>query len=250
MPTELAKLSKSEMKLMGALLSGENKAIEISIPDDLAPKTAVEWSKLTASLLDKNDGERAILLQVAGRLHFLARNNPKILEESGCENLSEYEDRILNCRDHRTTIWKYSSAYKAFPELTLAAAATIGTTNLARAAKIANGASESQKAEILEHAKEAPEKFKEWAEEKSGLSAPGATTGAMFQLFGSKEQVDELKEFLADEGFRGHSGSDHPLSMILSAIKEASTEWAKQEDDGEDVEDEATSPGDAAEGDW
>ena len=250
MPTELAKPSKPELKLIGELLSGQNRSIEIAIPTDLAPKVAIEWSRLTASLLDKNDSERAILLHVAGRLHYLARNNKEILKEADCKDLLEYEDRILKCRNHHTTIYKYSMGYETFPQLTIEAAAQIGTTNLERATKIAKTASEAQKQKILEKATLPVPEFKEWVEKESGLSAPGATTGAMFQLFGSKEQVEELKEWLANDEFRGHSGSDHPRTMILGAIQEAHTEWRKKEDDGEDVEDEAQLPGDAAEADW
>lgn len=225
--TDLVKFSKTESELLAEIRAWKDQPIEVSIPEDTDPKTVVRWSKIGSSLIDKNDSERAILLQILGRLHFLARTNPAILEAAKCENLKEYEETVLVCRNHRATVYKFSSAYKALPELTPADAAEIGSTNLEIAAKVTpKDASASQRKKIIAKAKElSTEQFREWAEGESGVSSKGATSTDSFTLIGSGEEIREFKEFLAMPGFREHAGTDRPIAMVLAAIKESSTEW-------------------------
>jgi hypothetical protein len=233
--SELQKLSKTESELLGELLSGKNESLEVSIPDDLSPKKAVQWSMAAASLLDRRDSEMAVLLCAMGRLHYLARINPAILKEAGVETVKDYEDNVLKCRQHRATIWKYSSAYREFPAMTPDEAGAIGTTNLVLASKVAKGKSPRQKAEIIEKAKESPEKFREFLEGPSGHAAPGDTTGATFPLYGSAAQIGEFKEWLADKRFMAYAESNHAIEMVLAAIHGSSCEWPLSGDVPEDA---------------
>ncbi len=219
----LTKLGKQQVQRLTEL---RDSPIEAIIPDDTTAKEVVEWGRTLASLYDRNDGERAIILHSMGRIHFMARMNPAVLEEAECATMTEYEDKILKCRDHRSTIWKISSGYKAFPGLTPKDIADIGTTNLERASKIADGKSPKQKKEIIAKAKELPtEEFKVWVEEESGHSAKGATTGATFPLIGSLEEITNLKEDLAEQMFIVWVGSNRPMDMIAQAINESKSEW-------------------------
>lgn len=223
--TELTKLTKTESELLGELLSGKNESLEVSIPDDLSPKKAVQWSKAAASLLDRRDGEMAVLLCAMGRLHYLARVNPAILKEAGVETVKDFEDTVLKCKNHRATVWKFSAAYKEFPEMTPDLAGAIGTTNLVLASNHAKGKSKQQKAKILEKAQESPAKFREFLEGPSGHAAPGDTTGGMFPLYGSSAQLAELREWLADPRFMSYAESKNAIEMLLASIHGSSCEW-------------------------
>jgi hypothetical protein len=236
---DLTKTTKTELELIDKLLSGHNQSLEILIPEDLDPKKAVKWSKAAASLMDKKDGEVAVLLQCMARLHYLARTNPEILKEADCESIAEYEDKVLRCKQHRSTIWKFSRAYKAFPSLTPDQAAEIGTENLDRAAKVATsvGASDAQKATILEKAKTLTvDKFKVFIEEESGLSGKGETTSASLTLTGSKAEIDEIKGHFLNPRFIIHAGTDHPIGMLLNVIHESEPGWPHEEDEPKSVQ--------------
>lgn len=225
-PTELTKLSKTEQELMGEILSGKNKAIEISIPDDLPAKTIVKYTMSVSSLLHKNEGEKAVLIAVLGRLHFLARTNAEVLKEAECETLGDFEKLIGGSGASRSSIWAASAAYKTFPGLTPNDYSDIGSTNLGLASKACKEASPAQKKKVLAAAVgKSTEEFKGWLEKKSGLSAPGENTASNYPLMGSKAQVDELREWLADDGFKDWAGSDQPIAMILAAIHEATTQF-------------------------
>lgn len=231
-PTELVKFSKGEAELRAKIIAGHDESIEITLPDDIEPEVAVKWSQYAALLLDRNDSERAVYLQCAGRLHYLARTRQDILKAAKCKTLEEYEERILKCRNHRSTIYKISTGYKSFPSLTPDDVAEIGTVNLERASKIAKDASPAQKKRILDKAKELDtETFKVWVEEKSGLSSAGETTGASFQLFGTSAQIDELKTWLADAALIDWAGTNQPIGVVLAAIQSATTEIGEKSEE-------------------
>ena len=133
---------------------------------------------------------------------------------------------LLNRGAGHSTIWKYKRIHEAFPALAPDRCIAIGPNKLTTAARACNECtSQAQKEKLLERALESPsaEQFREYVEGESGMSAPGATTGASFQLFGTKEQIDEFKEWLADGRFREFAGVDTPIGMVLAAIEEASS---------------------------
>lgn len=230
--TDLIKYGAVDSEVKNALAKSMDSAIEIIIPDDISPAMAVRWSRGISILLDRNESERAVWLQAAGRLHFLARENRAILEEADCQTISDYEAKVLVCKNHLATVWKYSRAYKAFPGLTPSDVAEIGSTNLEIASRVVPpDASPSQRKRILQRAKELPTKeFRDWIEQKSGVSAPGETTTDSFPLIGSAADVKHLKTWLADPRFVEFTGAANPtpLQMILAAIEEASSVFPKE----------------------
>lgn len=232
MSDALTSYTKAETELLEAVDAGKKKSLAEIFPDDLDPKLVVKWSRAAGSLVDKIDGKLATSLHVMGRFHFLARTNPAVLEEAGCETIDEYESKILKCKQHRSTVYKYSSAYAAFPTLTPEEAAAIGTESLSRATKVVNsaGASDSQKAEILEKAKSSSvQEFKDHVEKKSGLSAPGETNSISFRCAGTIAEVRELESFLRDPRFAAWAGTERDIGKILAAIQSATTEWEQGE---------------------
>ncbi len=230
--SDLQKYSKVETELLEAVQAGKKKSLSEIFPDDLDPKLVVKWSRAAGSLVDKKDGELAASLHIAGRFHALARMNPKVLEEAECKTIDEYTEKVLRCEQHRSTIYKFSSAYETFSELTPERAAGIGTENLVRATRIAKsaGASDAQKEVILEQAEKlSVDQFKDWGEKKSGLSAPGETSDLTFKCAGTTAEVREVEKWLKDERFVAWAGTGKPIGMILAAIQASSTEWGAGE---------------------
>ncbi len=229
--TELSKYTDVELELLREVEAGEKKSLSEVFPDNLLPELVVKWSRAAGSLVDKKDGELAISLHVAGRFHHLARINPEVLEYAGVKTMAEYEDQILKCKQHRSTVYKFSSAYLAFPELTTEQAAAIGTENLSRATRVAksSGASDSQKKDLLEKAGSLPvQEFKDHVEKKSGLSAPGETNDITFRCAGTIAEVREIESFLRDARFGAWAGTERDIGKILAAIQAATTEWKEE----------------------
>ncbi len=228
----MTELVKSPGKALFSKID-RDQSLSVSFPNDLHPDEVIKWSRVTAAALDHNDGQRAVLLGVAGRLHHLARINPEVLVKASCESLDDYLDTVLNCRNHRSTVYKFSSSYETFPDLPPAKAESIGTDKLVRAAKVAKsiGASPQQKEEILVQAETlSTSEFKQWADKAVG-GGTGATTGAMFELYGSAEEVRELKEELAEEGFVEFAGSSQPIKQVLAAVAESRDLWPVKSDE-------------------
>ena len=222
-------MSKEDTELLALLEDKHNRSIEVIIPEDSDPKKVVRWSKAVASMLDKEDGKIAVLLCAAGRLHALARDNAEILKAAGVETIKQFEDEVLRCHNHRATLYKFSSAYKALPGLTPDDAQAIGTTNLVRASKVAEGLSDTQRKELIQQAKKPVSEFKVYVEETSGLSEKGGTSIATFTLMGTAAEVAELREWLADKRFIAAASSNAPMIMVLSAIQSWSAEWPPEE---------------------
>jgi hypothetical protein len=230
--TELSKYTDVEMELLREVEAGEKKSLSEVFPDNLLPELVVKWSRAAGSLVDKKDGELAISLHVAGRFHHLARINPEVLEYAGVKTMAEYEDQILKCKQHRSTVYKYSSAYLAFPTLTPEGAAAIGTENLSRATRVAksSGASDSQKQELLEKAKTSSvQGFKDHVEKGSGLSAPGETTDIIFKCSGTIAEVRHVESFLSDPDFVAWAGTARDIGKIIAALEASTTEWKREE---------------------
>lgn len=248
--TELTKLSKSDAQLLDKLESIRDKPVDQIFPADMPPKEIVNWSKAIVSWYEKTDGEQAAKLHMLGCLHARARANEDVLKEAGCETIGEYEDKILGGKKHRATVWKYSSAYLALPELSPQDAVDIGTENLVRATKIAKGTSVSQRKEIIQKAKKPVAEFTEWVEEQSGLSEKGGTTLASFTLLGTAAEVSELKEWLADPRFIEACSSNSPMMMVLAAIQSYSTEWGTEGDAVQSGQTEEASPAMTSKDEW
>jgi hypothetical protein len=227
---ELTRLSKDENALLEAFSEGKSDAVEIVLPDTMAAKEVVRYADSAAKMLRRNVAEKAIWIAALGRLHFLARSRTDVLAAAKCLTIGEFEERLgLTSGDSRSSIWAASRAYAEMPGLTPMEYATIGSTRLAIAAKECKGKSESQKAKILEKAREKDgtvEEFRNWVEQESGTSAPGETRLSAFSLVGSLADIKTLREYLADPRFIAFcEGETRPLSMILAAIAESSSEW-------------------------
>lgn len=226
--TQLTSLSKSDSQLLDKLESIRDKPVDQIFPVDMPPKEIINWSKAIVSWYEKTDGEQAAKLHMLGCLHARARGNPAVLKAAGCQSIAEYEDKVLGGKKHRASLYVYSSAYLAYPEMSPQDAIDIGTTNLVRATKLASKTkdiSPRQRKEIIEEAKKPVEEFREWAEVDSGLSEKGGTTSASFTLMGTQADVSELQEFLSDKRFIEFAKTNSPMLMILAAIQESSTQW-------------------------
>lgn len=230
--TTLARLSKSEAQLLDKLEAIRDQPVGKIFPIDMPAREIVTWSRAIVSWHEKTDGEQAAKIHMLGCLHARARANPAVLKEADCKTIDEYEDKIFGGKKHISTIYKISSSYLAYPDLTPQDIIDIGTTNLVVATKLAGQTkdlSPRQRKEIVQQAKKSVAEFKEWAEVDSGLSHRGALTLAEFKILGSQAEVDELREWLADKRFIQAASSNSPIMMILAAIQSWSAEWAPEE---------------------
>lgn len=229
--TDLVKVPKQGADLIAQLLEGQDKAVESSLPDDLPAKTVVQYGRAAASLMDRNDKEKSILGAVLGRIHALARSRPDVLKEAKCTNLKEFEKLLGGAA--RSTIWNGSMIYDTFAEQSLALKeyAEIGTSKLLVAArKAGKDSSPAQKRKLLDRAKkeETVDQFREWVETKFDPGSEGSTSSASFQVVGSRAEIKELKEFLADPKLIEWSGVNTAIGILLAALKESSSEWSAE----------------------
>lgn len=227
--TSLVKVTASEDAWLAELLKDRKEAPSVAIPDDLEPRDVLASIRSCTSMLVKIQRAGSWLVPVLGRLLALVAKNKEILEKSGYATLAEYEKaELLDKGIGRSTLWKAKAVVEQFPELALEEYSKISSENLARAAVVAKrtNANEAQKKKLVEKAAELPtEQYKNWVESESGLSAPGDTTCASFQLIGTATEIADLKSLLAEEALVRWSGTTKALGMVLAALRESSTQW-------------------------
>lgn len=251
--SELVKYSKQEEELYRVISSAKDEELGVVFPDDLDPQLVVQYSESAGARLRHNEGEKGMLIAVLGRLHSLARNNPEVLRAAGCSTVTEYEDKILGVsKAARSSIWVASTAYLTFPKLTPAQCVKIGSSNLVIATRVCRGKdlSEKQKNRILEAGEEGTDQFREFVEERSGISGPGETKAASFDLFGTEAEILDLRSWLADPRFleATEEDDDRPIALILASIKSYSAEWKRSPKN--DIPPHGPMPQDGAGGGW
>lgn len=227
--SNIVKLSGADGDFAARVLSHGGQGPTLAVPDDMPPEEVLIAVKSVVSAMNKLDGWSDQLTPVLGAL--LARVAKDRLWEPKYESLDAYEKAELhNSGRSRATIWKAKKVYESFPSLPLDRFKDIGTEKLLIAAKaVPKDASPKQREKLLDKAAETPsvDEFREYVEQKSGMSSPGATKGAMFQLFGSEEEINELKEHLAEPGFTEFAGDERPIGKILAAVQESKDLWPK-----------------------
>lgn len=226
-PTTLVKLSNSEDTFLAELLKGRKRDVAVAIPSDMPPREVLVAIRSCAGMLSKLEQASGMLIPILGRLLAVVAGNPEILGAAGYDTLDSFEAaELLDKGVSRSSIWSAKQAYTVFPLLPIESYRKIPKENLRIAAKLCKNASESQKGKFLAMAAEkSPEQFKNWAEERSGLSEKGGETGATFTLNGSLAEVTEFKEWCANAGLVEWAGTDRPLGIVLAAIQSASSEF-------------------------
>lgn len=223
--SELVRITNAQREMHDELVRCRNKEISLVYPDDMDPRLVVQKAKYAGQLIAQADKGLSMYLVAAGRLHFLARKNKEVLEEAGCSTIKDFEAIIDPDGRHRTSIWNASAAYATFEdELTPAAAAEIGSTNLGVITRALKGKNPSakDKQRFLTAAKEkTTESLKTWVEQKSGISGPGETSSATYPLFGTLAEITLLKEHLGNQGFHELfelSPDARPIDLILASF--------------------------------
>jgi len=229
-PTELIKLTTNEDSLIAEVLKGRKKSLSQVVPEDIDPREALANISRCVSALNKLGNASSLIGAYLGQHMAIMARRPEIHQAAGYDTLDEYERAEVLDKISHGGVWVYKRIAEVFPDLTLEEIPKIGSTNLDRAAKVCKsaGATPAQKKKILEKAAElTTRQFTEYIENQSGLSGRGETESASFTLYGSKAEIDELKEHLADQGFKEWSGADRPIAMILAAIQEATNVFTR-----------------------
>lgn len=226
-PQELVKLSHAEDAFLAELIKGRKLSLEVSIPEDIEPDTAVRTVRSYCSMLKKLERAGNQVGLALGRIMDIASRNPEIYRHGGYKTLQEFEESEILDKIGRATLWDYKKISAAMPEQPLERLAKMPKGNLLDAAKVIEGKSPKQREEILSKAEELPNApFREWLG-KSAHADPSQLDGASYLLVGTKEQVDELKAHLEDPRFWAFTGCSerHPLTGVLCAIAESQSEW-------------------------
>lgn len=233
---ELVRLSASEESFVQSLLKGKKHSLAELVPEDIDAREALTNIRESTGALRKLGRATSVIGAYLGKVMAIVAKRPEIWEKAGYASFSEFESKEILDKIGRGTGWNYRSVAEAFPGLSLDEISSMKTTNLIRAAKVvkATGATESQKKKILENINMPVEEFTEWIENQSGLSSKGDTSTASITLIGSAAQVEELKAWLNDKGFREWAGTENPLGMVLAAIQEATTQFASVEAEQEE----------------
>jgi hypothetical protein len=229
-PQDLVKLADDSF--LAAVLKRKKRSLLETVPEDIEPREALANIKECVASLNKLGNTTSVIGAILGAHMALAAKRPEIYEAAGYPSLREFEKAEIVDKVSHGSAWNYKLVAEQFPQSSVEEVLQIGSTNMLRAARVCKStdASPAQKKKILEKAAELnTEKFKEWVEEKSGLSAPGETSTDSFQLIGSAAQITELKEHLAEPQFKEFAQSDTPIGMVLAAIQESKDLWPKAE---------------------
>lgn len=226
--TELTTWTGPEESFLAVLLRDRKESPSIVIPDNMPAEAVLSAVDRCTSVLVKLGKGEAFIVPVLGRLMALVAAG-KLWEGAGYKSLAEYERKEIEGKGvAHSTLWQAKQAFEVFPDLPLEQYAEIGPKKLAIAAKVCEGKSPKQKKKVLGQAATLTlEALRHELENNSGLSGPGETSGAMFELYGSKAEIDELKEHLAEPQFTVFAGDDRPIGKVLAAIQESRDLWPK-----------------------
>lgn len=229
-PTALLKWSNNEDEFIRDILKDKQLTLDTVIPDEMDIREVLSGIKACVSVVGKLDRARDMVGPLLGRFMSLVAKRPEIYERAGYDSLDAFEKGEILEKIGHGTVWEYRKIYEAIPNLPMDQYAVIGKGKLSDIAEVCRTthATEGQTRQLLEKAVEpnmTRKKFRTFLEGESGLASKGDLSGATYPLNGSAAQVTELREFLADARFVAFAESDQPITMLLRAIHESSTEW-------------------------
>lgn len=229
-PTALLKWSNNEDEFIRDILKDKQLTLDTVIPDEMDIREVLSGIKACVSVVGKLDRARDMVGPLLGRFMALVVKRPEIYEKAGFDSANDFEKAEILDKIGHSSLWEYKRIYEVLPALPMDQYVVVGKGKLLDIAKVCKTthATEGQTKELLDKAVEPKmtrEKFRTFLEGESGLASRGDLSGATYPLNGSAAQVTELREFLADARFVAFAESDQPITMLLRAIHESSTEW-------------------------
>lgn len=233
MTLDLMKLAPSESSRVKAALKDGKSPLSAIIPDDIEPRELLVFIKdcvvMQGTLVKASNQVGALI----GRGLALMKARPEVLGASGYDTLKAYEEaEIVGKLASHGSIWQHKRVIEMYPELSTDEIKDIGIVKLTDTVKnLPANPSPEQKRTFLDKARESPtvEANLEWIEQQSGHGAPGSARFAKLELMGPGDQIQEIREFLAERDFIEWAETDAAAGMILAAIKESTTQWQKDE---------------------
>lgn len=235
-PTNLLRITSNEDEFLYSLLKGSKEPLNFAIPEDMAYREVMTGISRCTSYLDKIGRMGNMLGAVLGRYMALVAKRPEIYQRAGYNDLLAFEQGEILDKIGHGTLWDYKRISEAFPTMPLKEFQSIRKNNLLDAAKVVEGKSEAQVTEIVQKAKELPNKaFREWLEEESH-TGKGELQGASLLVSGNHAEIEELKSLLNDPRCRRFYCEDgwdpnkvRHIDQLLCALKESTTEWPPEE---------------------
>lgn len=218
---DLIKLSENDA-FIGSVMKQD-----LSMFAEMEPPEVLADIRECALVLDRNEQVRGVIgMRLGAALARVAKD--ELFRGFGYPTLKAFEEAELHGQGaEHPTIWVYKQITEAFPRLTTERCMAIGPKRLTAAATVANklGYQPEQKEELLVEAEQSTSvvAFRKQVEKRLGGDSSGALQGASYPLFGSKEEVDDLKERLADGRAIEFAGSNRPIQMILAWESESSS---------------------------
>lgn len=224
---DLIKLSENEDAFIAVVMRGSDQDSSAVIPDNMEPRSVLMAVQRCTSVLVKLERGQGYIVPILGRL--MARvAKDQLWGMAGYDTLEGYERAEIEGKGvAHSTLWAAKQAFTVFPSLPLDRYASIGPKKLATAASVASKLNyePAQKEELLREAENTPsvDAFRRQSEKRLGGDSAGALQGACYQLFGSKSEIDDFKERLADGRAIEFAGSSLPIKMVLAWESEASS---------------------------
>lgn len=216
-------MESQELDLITAesLLSVYHNPVENIQLDTFTPDTVVRLTRIASNEYENNEKKRTVLLAVLGRLHWIARNDPRVIQEAGYKTLKEYENKVLG-EASRASLYIISGGVEYFPWMTIPEQLQIGPSKLREAIKAVKGKgmSEGQRRDVLDMVKDADNVHHAKQRLDGGT---GEHIESEFLLKGKRVDVDELESWLSDTDMQQFLESSDPVTMVNRAFMEASS---------------------------
>jgi len=201
-------------------------------PRDLvpsAPEDALQMLRACVSSLATMNQWEALIGPMAGAVLAKAAADPEVYKQAGYKKLGDFEKAEVTKYCGRTRAYTYKGAVECWPDAPLEKLGKAGFKNLQIAVAVARNRamSKQQRERLLQQAIEirSVDEYVTWVEDESGLSSPGETGLGSYKFVGKKARIQELSEYMNEDGLKALAESDDPLDMVLAALQESQTEW-------------------------
>jgi hypothetical protein len=232
--------TEKEKKFMIELSKSKDATIEVIIPTDIDPK---EWDFSTSMVcraLYRAETQESTLKPILGRLLLIAKENPAIYAESGCETFDAFLEKEITGKwgFKRASCYEFirNAEFSIRAKLTSDDLKEIGRVKMRTLTKLIPKGKEGQKRslEVIEKAKELPiAEFEEWAEKKHHVDR-GSASGAYIKIPCNKAILKRWEKFSANADVQAVCKSGNPGEILDCMMAECKSSWLTTEADGTD----------------
>jgi hypothetical protein len=224
-----APLDADEQRMIAGMVSPDGDT-NFVFDDKASPVEILRSLQIATRAVCILDRKRSGLLQVIGRILYVARHNPAVYRAAGYQSFDKFlkQHVTVTLGLGTTTLRAALTVYESFPKTTPAEVADVGISKMVLLAKMTNHTQPGHQRMIEAAKSQTFSQLLHVAAEKANLP-PGDVLHTTIEIRVTKSQGKMWREFCENPQVRAHCQTEAPGLILEYMMEEVMSEWCSEQ---------------------